>query len=86
MSESTTTAERPERAPRDHADVSLEHAEIPRAERWLKVMYAAFLPAGAIAFVPSAWKLPLAGLTGALFLTGLVLLLAQERAKTKARR
>lgn len=53
----------------------------PRIEPWFRVLLAAFAPIAAAFFLPRAAMVPMFVVTGALLVTGFVMLIMHERKK-----
>ena len=60
--------------------------DAPRTEAWVRVVFGALVPAIAALYAPRGLQLALFAVTGAMFLTGLVMLIRQERGRTAPRR
>ena len=56
-----------------------DDASIPRFEPWLGVAAAAFVPLSVMFVLPPSFLFPMIGLAGLLLLTGIVMLIRQER-------
>ena len=68
------------------ADAPATHHASPGAERWLRVVAAACVPAVASIFAPERWRLPLVGAAALLFVAALVMLAVQERGRATGTR
>jgi hypothetical protein len=71
------------------ADASARAAslnEAPRTEAWVRVVFAAMIPAIAGLYVPKGFQLVLFAITGAMFLAGVAMLVRQERGRTAPHR
>ncbi len=55
--------------------------ESPRLEAWFKVLLSSFVPMAAAFVLPPAGKITMFVITGVLMVTGLVMLIMQERKK-----
>jgi hypothetical protein len=57
-----------------------DDASVPRFEPWLGVAAAALVPLSVMFVLPPSFLFPMIGLAGLLLLTGIVMLIRQERA------
>ena len=60
--------------------------EAPRTEAWVRVVFAAMIPAIAGLYVPKGFQLALFAITGAMFLAGVAMLVRQERGRAAPHR
>jgi hypothetical protein len=56
-----------------------DDTSVPRFEPWLGVAAAAFVPLSVMFVLPPSFLFPMIGLAGLLLLTGIVMLIRQER-------